>query len=204
MQDEDKRRFYVEMMDAARLEAERELKKKKRDQVCSMRASMPLVHSSVWCLVGTHMAPRDGILFQWRRLPCPSTEGCSRFGQGIDGNVLNRIVFGQREKTKANKKVSTKDVNALRNAFLGGGRPAKRKKEAEEDEVTFAKADEDEFSQVMVGVWPWRGCLVYSLFSRICTGSVWSVTGPGCRSVWTLFVLIGCIHWSGRRITTPW
>jgi hypothetical protein len=43
MQDEDKRRFYVEMMDAARLEAERELKKKKRDQVCSKHAVCPFV-----------------------------------------------------------------------------------------------------------------------------------------------------------------
>jgi len=32
LQDEQKRAFYVEMMDAARLEAERELKKKKREQ----------------------------------------------------------------------------------------------------------------------------------------------------------------------------
>ena len=34
-QDEDKRKFYVEMMDAARLEAERDLKKKKKEQVCA-------------------------------------------------------------------------------------------------------------------------------------------------------------------------
>ena len=53
----------------------------------------------------------------------------------------------QREKMKANKKISTKDVDNLRNAFLGGGRPQKRKK-AEEEEESFGKAEDEEFSQV--------------------------------------------------------
>ena len=64
---------------------------------------------------------------------------------------LTSTVLPQREKNKANKKVSAKDVNTLRNAFLGGGRPAKRKKADEEkEEETFGKAGDDEFSQVCV------------------------------------------------------
>jgi len=44
--------------------------------------------------------------------------------------------------------VTAKDVTALRNAFLGGGKPAKRKKPAEEEAEAFGKADDEDFSQV--------------------------------------------------------
>ena len=44
--------------------------------------------------------------------------------------------------------VTAKDVTALRNAFLGGGKPAKRKKPAEEEVEAFGKADDEDFSQV--------------------------------------------------------
>lgn len=38
LQDEDKRKFYVEIMEAARLEAERELKKKRRKEREELKA----------------------------------------------------------------------------------------------------------------------------------------------------------------------
>ena len=54
----------------------------------------------------------------------------------------------QREKAKTNKKVTAKDVNALRNAFLGGGKPVKRKTDEEAEESGFGKAGDEEFTQV--------------------------------------------------------
>ena len=79
LQDEDKRKFYVEMMDAARLEAERELKKKKKEE---------------------------------------------------------------KAKAAASKAKTAKDVAALKNAYLGGGRPNKRKK-SEAEEFGTAEVEEE-------------------------------------------------------------